>query len=36
MTCKKCGSEMLDEFENIRGVVTITWVCINCEERSEG
>lgn len=32
MICKKCGTEMLDEFENNRGSVTIKWFCPECDD----
>ena len=31
MNCKKCGSKMFEEFENIRGKITVIWFCLKCD-----
>ena len=31
MNCSKCGKKMIEEFENIKGKVTIIFYCENCE-----
>jgi histidinol phosphatase-like enzyme len=30
--CKKCGAEMLEEFENIKGHLKIIWFCPDCDD----
>ena len=31
MKCAKCGGEMIEEYENIRGNVTIVLACPKCD-----